>query len=483
MRLALVLTVFAVLVAVTPRPVSAQAAAAGQGAAQAPASSDQAAAIRAEVDKLRQEFQALRQQYDQRLSALESRLVTIEQGRGAQAGAAPTPAATPPPATPPAATPPVQAQPPVAGAEAPPAAPPAVTGTVPVPQGAPQPAIPGGEPGAAAGQSLPVYGNASALSKIFNPDIAVIGDFLGVGGHNPVETGSAFELHEAEVSYQAVVDPYARADFFLSFANGGVNVEEGYISFTSLPGGLLARVGEMRGAFGKVDLMHTHVLPWADRPLVIRNLAGGEDGIRDAGVSVQRLIPNPWLFLEATGQAFAGSSDVFHAWQRSDVSWVGHLRGYRDITESSNLDVGTSIAYGTNDIAPGLKTTLYGIDGTFRYRPLRRAIYRQFIGRTELIWSRRDQTAGQAQSFGYFVSGDYQFARRWFAGARYDQSGRPDEGLLVDKGTALLLTYWPSEFSQVRGEWRWTRYSEGQNAHEVFVQLLFSIGAHGAHPF
>ncbi len=39
-------------------------------------------------------------------------------------------------------------------------------------------------------------------------------------------------------------------------------------------------VGKMRAAFGKVNSLHNHVLPWADRPLVIGNLLGGEDGPR-----------------------------------------------------------------------------------------------------------------------------------------------------------------------------------------------------------
>ena len=34
--------------------------------------------------------------------------------------------------------------------------------------------------------SLPVYSNASAMSKIFNPDMAVIGNFVGAGGKNSV---------------------------------------------------------------------------------------------------------------------------------------------------------------------------------------------------------------------------------------------------------------------------------------------------------
>ena len=59
-----------------------------------------------------------------------------------------------------------------------------------------------------------------------------------------------------------------------------------------------------------------------------------------------------------------------------------------------------------------------------------------------------------------YVSGDYQFARRWFAGARYDWSDRAYDTSLVDKGGSLLLTYWPSEFSQIRGQYRRTRYAE-----------------------
>ena len=53
------------------------------------------------------------------------------------------------------------------------------------------------------------------------------------------------------------------------------------------------------------------------------------------------------------------------------------------------------------------------------------AIYRRFIGRTELMWSRQGQEAGDMNAFGLYGSADYQFARRWFAGARYDWSSAP----------------------------------------------------------
>jgi hypothetical protein len=91
--------------------------------------------------------------------------------------------------------------------------------------------------------------------------------------------------------------------------------------------------------------------------------------------------------------------------------------------------------------------------------------------------------AGRQNANGYYISGDYQFARRWFAGARYDRSARSDDGSLRDTGQAFVLTYWPSEFGQVRGQYRRLRYAEDETANEFLFQFQFSIGAHGAHPF
>ena len=82
-----------------------------------------------------------------------------------------------------------------------------------------------------------------------------------------------------------------------------------------------------------------------------------------------------------------------------------------------------------------------------------------------------------------YVCGDYQFARRWFAGARYDWSRTGLRRSLIDKGPSLLLTFWPSEFSQIRGQYRRINFAEGVTSNEVLFQFLFSIGAHGAHVF
>ena len=184
-------------------------------------------ALRQEIDQLRKDFEALKQQYGDRLTALEARLAATE-------------------GTPPAAP-------------------------------APRPHRPSRRPsrcrrGGRCGRTeraLPVYGATAASSKIFNPDIAVIGDFLGAAGSEPGQSRRRrSRCTNPKRRSRPIVDPYARADFFLSFGEEGVELEEGFITFPTLPGGLLTKVGKMRAAFGKVNTLHNHVLPWTDRPLV-----------------------------------------------------------------------------------------------------------------------------------------------------------------------------------------------------------------------
>jgi len=340
------------------------------------------------------------------------------------------------------------------------------------------------------GAGSPSLGGAGgSAAKALNPDISMIGDFISVAGHNTVDPSPSLQMHESEIGMQAIIDPYARGDFFLSFGEEGVDLEEGYITFTALPAGFVAKVGKMRSAFGKVNPMHNHVLPWVDRPLVTNSLVGGEDGIDDAGISIQRILPAPkGIFLEATGQLFRGDSGdqqhpLFHASTTTDLSTVEHLRGYKDITESTNLDLGLSYARGHNDAGSNFITQLYGIDATLRWKPLRRSIYHSFVGRGEFIWSQRQQFPSEQRAFGMYTSADYQFGRRWFVGGRYDRSGRNEFANLTDQGFSTLVTYWPSEFSQVRGQYRFTRYAGNIDANELLMQVIFSLGAHGAHPF
>jgi hypothetical protein len=416
--------------------------------------------VREELERLRLEFEALRRTYDERLQQLERRLIQISGG----------PMVLTPPAT--QTSPPEQQQTP----------PPAPQQTEPTTV----------QPGLTQQQA--------GSGKVFNPDMSVNGNFVAAAGKNPFTTLGPFQLTEVEAAFQAIVDPYARADFFLAASPEGLEVEEGYITFTALPANLLLKVGKMRANFGKMNTLHTHSLPSVDRPLVTENLMGGEEGLSDAGMSLSHLLRNPYLYLELTGEVFAGTSDVFQSQQRSKLVYVGRARGYHDINDASNFEIGTSFAFGptTLDVpqlltpidaaptveVPGLNKHVIGLDATYRYRPPSRAIYRRFNLRTELMWSHQDMIdAPVAKAFGAYVSGEYQFARRWYIGGRLDRSARVLDGSAIDKGGSAFLTFWPTEFSQMRGQYRYISFAEGSKANEFLLQFNFSIGAHGAHIF
>jgi hypothetical protein len=321
-------------------------------------------------------------------------------------------------------------------------------------------------------------------SNYFNPSISVIGNFLAVGGTNEIENLPSASLRESELGFQAIVDPYARADFFISFSEEGANVEEGYLTFTSLPWDLLIKVGRMRTAFGKINTLHVHVWPWPDAPLPIVNLLGGEEGWSGDGVLVAKLIPLGDTFSEATLQVFRGESEgLFTAAKRSDLAFNGHYRVFRDLSDSTNLDLGLSYGFGPNGTLPDATTRLSALDATFRWKPLRTGLYRQVVLRGEFFRSSRDQAGGTESATGWFAGADYQFARRWWVGVRGEAAEHADDAAILDTGLAATLTFLPSEFSQLRSELRRRRYAGSYKANEILFQVQFAIGAHGAHPF
>jgi hypothetical protein len=330
--------------------------------------------------------------------------------------------------------------------------------------------------------------SSTGASKALNPDISAIGTFLGhVGDVNELDERAPAELDEAELALEAFIDPYAKGKFFISITPEGVDVEEGFAQFVALPWGLTAKVGKTKATFGKANTWHTHVRPWVDQPLMVSRFLGAE-GLNDVGVSVSKDIPNPFgAFIEATGEVYSGNvEDAFGRVNQNDLFYNAHLKFFRDITENSNLEAGTSYASGT--LPPdeeGLDlghNRFAGVDLTYRWKPLSRSIYNSFIARFEGLVNRRGDF--DRNLYGYYVSGDYQFAQRWFAGARFDHADRVvDVDRLNDRAISGTLTFWPSEFSQLRAQLRRTRLGQGPTFNELLLQLQFSIGAHGAHVF
>jgi hypothetical protein len=365
-----------------------------------------------------------------------------------------------------------------------------------IPPPSPQGANPTNEQPATALTDVQTINNQvnPAAAKVFNPDTSVIGNFLSKAGRpNPYEFGSnamrpPFALDEAEVAFQAWVDPYLKANVFLSVTPSGIDVEEGYAQAVNLPYDLTAKIGKFKALFGKANTWHTHVRPWVDQPLMIHNFFGDEQ-LHDAGISLSKSIPVTFAFVEATGEVYSG--EVANVWGRrnqNDLGYNTHLKVFRDISENSNIEVGASYARGT---LPGTAlrrgaNQFGGVDVTYRWKPLIRGLYNSLIYRFEGLVDKRDDFNKNLN--GFYTSLDYQLGQRWFTGVRLDRADRiipGDAGITSasDKGISATLTFWPSEFSQIRGQLRHTSYGGLRSVNELLMQLQFAIGAHGAHAF
>ena len=345
-----------------------------------------------------------------------------------------------------------------------------------------------------------------AGANLLNPAISAIGWFQAEAGDHIDEEGSAaFELKEAELGIQANVDPYSRADFFLSFnPEEGVDVEEGYLTFFSLPAGLTAKLGKFRSNFGKFNRTHPPETPFADRPLAAERFFG-EEGLSPAGVSASWLAPLPfYLNLDAEvtttpetheeeeGDAVPPTA-AFEPYRGKDLLYLGRVSTFANLGEAMNVTLGGSFANGANGFGQAdsagaeeaLRASVLGADATFRWKDPRRAIYRSLIAQVE--WMQRSaETFGGPEEVrhGAFAWVDFQFARRWHVGARYDWS----DALGVaeqDPATGVLgfLTFTPSEFSSISVQGRSQDLENGSSETRWFLKTTFNIGPHGQHPF
>lgn len=336
-------------------------------------------------------------------------------------------------------------------------------------------------------------------TNLLNPNISVVGWFQTEAGH-PHDPGHdpepVLQLKETEIGLQAVVDPYAKADFFVSFdQNGEAELEEGYITWFHLPKDLSLRTGKFRSHFGVFNRTHPHDTPFATRPLVERNYFG-DDGLSGPGAGLSWQVPNPWLFINVEGEALrppeVGETPAFDRAERRDLLYTGRVNAYVDLTEANNVTVGGSYAHGPagQEFDPmglsshTLESQLYAVDLTYRWKNPARAIYRSFIWQTQALWNRRDVPGGASvTSRGLFSWLQYQFARRWAAGGRYDYSQFPGDHTQHEYGGLAFLTFSPSEFSKISLQASHIKRPDGLDENLGFLRVIFGIGPHSAHPF
>jgi len=326
----------------------------------------------------------------------------------------------------------------------------------------------------------------SSLS--FNPDIGVIGDFQGSYTSKGQKNFDLY-LNETEVSLQATVDPYARADFFLSFSRDpvtgkyGVEVEEGYLTTLSLPARLQLKAGRFRSAIGRMNTVHPHALPFIDMPNAYVNYFG-EEGLKDEGLSLSWLLPTKAFYQELLFQVTSGYSEA-PAFARSEgnrLLYVGHLKNFFTLNDDNTLELGLSAISGPNDSAR--VSNLGAIDLTYKWKPIKLNTYHSLTWQSEFYFNHADLTDSYSMSsFGMYSFIQYQLAKRWFLTGRYDYAQKPFDKTIKENAYSLTAGWYATEFSKLEFETKTTDDNIDKRFYQAWLRWIFVIGAHGAHQY
>ena len=322
----------------------------------------------------------------------------------------------------------------------------------------------------------------------FNPDIGVIGDFRGAYISKGKRNLDLY-LNETEVSLQATVDPYARADFFLSFGRDpetgkyGVEVEEGYLTTLSLPARLQLKAGRFRSAVGRLNTVHPHALPFIDMPNAFVNYFG-EEGLKDEGVSLSWLLPTKAFYQELVFQATSGYSEspAFTRSEKNRLLYVSHLKNFFTINDDNTIEIGLTGISGPNDSSR--VSNMAAADIIYKWKPVKLNTYHSLTWQSEFYFNHASLADNfSMNSFGMYSFLQYQVAKRWFLTGRYDYSQKPYDKSSKENAFSLTAGWYATEFSKIEFETKTTDDNIDKRFYQAWLRWIFVIGAHGAHQY
>ena len=322
-----------------------------------------------------------------------------------------------------------------------------------------------------------------------NPNISVGGDYYCAYGSSDSECNSErseinwgtgrFFLREMELSFEAALDPFARAKVFIGVGEDGADACEAYMQSLNWPLNMNVKLGKYKMQFGSINRWHCHALPQFDRPLVMSNFFSNET-LKGLGVAANFLLPSMTAHVNELDLeiATAGADRSFTSEGRHNLVCVAHFKNYWDLDRSTFMELGLSGATGHNDPDEEYRTYIGGADLRLKWSPPGRAKYRGFEWRTEALYSSREAPEGAVDSWGMFSLVQFRLGARWFVGGRLDYSEMPYDSALHETGGAVNLDFWQSEFVVFRMQYTHIDRNFDEDDDRVIVQTVWAMGPH-----
>jgi len=304
----------------------------------------------------------------------------------------------------------------------------------------------------------------------------------------PFNANRGFNLNYAEFAVHSVVDPYFEAFAFLHMHPSELEIDEAFVTTTSLPYGLRIKAGKFKSAFGRLNEKHQHSWSFDEQALIYKSLFG-PDAISDAGLQLQWVAPTD-TYLMAGVEGLQGTNERSFGDENPNLI-VGYLKSSVDIGDDLSILGGISIAHGKT--ATKDNSNVYGVDLTMREQL---GSYSALTWQSEYLQRDKEINANTTDSQGgLYTQLVYQYNNNYATGIRYDALTKNETDLSAYSGVdtdnldrvTAMLEYKPFPMSRLRLNYSYDRSKiiagQRQDINTVMLTLNIAAGAHGAHSY
>jgi hypothetical protein len=249
----------------------------------------------------------------------------------------------------------------------------------------------------------------------------------------------------------------------------------------SAPAGLKLQVGRFHQDFGRFNMIHLHDLPQPSYPRSLTNFLGTDSYVQDA-IGGQFFLPSPSE--SSTLQANlalldGGNIPIDPANNGANQAGLGHLEWFNELSDSQSLDLGVSAWSEDAD------HSLYGLDATYKWKPLAGGEWHSFLLGGEWFSAALDDPSTSDNPTGFYVWSQYQFTQNVYLGVRFDRAEEVADSSQVTNTYGTYLTYYTTEFLRFRLglEHADSDVSTLDGRNTALIQMTMVFGSHPTEPY
>ena len=319
---------------------------------------------------------------------------------------------------------------------------------------------------------------------------------LAHGAHDPNQSGFSIPALSlgADMHYGEHIAGFAEG--ILSWSDEddwNAELEELYLKFLHLPGGLDLKAGRLLAAVGTQNSIHNHAWKFVDADLGnVRFL--GEDGLIIEGVELTWMVPTHWddrlvvsfgdtIKHEHEEEAGEIESDHNHSEEAEQALWEKNILSarYQAIfwpSDTSQFIYGVSYVTGGNFM--GKNAHIYGLDFTYTWRE-DEPLGKQFTWRNDAMLRKVSTGEGGFEETAFSSAALYRFKPEWEMGLRYNYLEGVKDPKLPERhriSPSLSHYFFLSKVpSMARLQYNYDHSDERGDDHSIWLQFGFEWGA------